>query len=73
MLFRSDTKHVEPNSALGQAMNYMLKRWEPLTQFLREPGAPLDNNIAYAARGISDVMPTAGLCRVADVNCSFSA
>ena len=41
-----DTKHVEPNSALGQAMNYMLKRWEPLTQFLREPGAPLDNNIA---------------------------
>jgi len=40
-----DTKQVEPNSGLGQAINYMLKRWEPLTQFLREPGAPLDNNV----------------------------
>ncbi len=38
-------KAVEPNSGLGQAMNYMLKRWDPLTRFLREPGAPLDNNV----------------------------
>ena len=41
-----DTRQVEPNSGLGQAINYMLKRWEPLTRFLREPGAPLDNNVA---------------------------
>lgn len=40
------TKQVEPNSGLGQAINYMLKRWDPLTRFLREPGAPLDNNVA---------------------------
>ena len=40
-----DTKQCEPNSALGQAYNYMLKRWKEMTLFLREPGAPLDNNI----------------------------
>ncbi|MGB5831484.1 MAG: IS66 family transposase, partial [Thiohalocapsa sp.] len=39
-------KQVEPNSRLGQAFNYMLKRWEALTGFLRIPGAPLDNNLA---------------------------
>lgn len=36
---------VEPNSGLGKAIDYMLKRWERFTQFLRIPGAPLDNNI----------------------------
>ena len=39
-----DGKQVEPNSGLGQAIGYMLKHWEPLTLFLRQPGAPLDNN-----------------------------
>lgn len=38
-------KKVEPNSSLGRAIKYMLRRWEPLTLFLRKPGAPLDNNI----------------------------
>ena len=41
-----DQKKVEPNSGLGDALNYMLKRWETLTRFLSVPGAPLDNNIA---------------------------
>ena len=40
-----DQKKVEPNSGLGDAINYMLKRWETLTRFLSVPGAPLDNNI----------------------------
>ncbi len=40
---------VEPNSALGEAISYMLNRWEKLTLFLREPGAPLDNNICERA------------------------
>ena len=40
-----DQKKVEPNSGLGDAFNYMLKRWETLTRFLSVPGAPLDNNI----------------------------
>lgn len=33
----------EPNSGLGGAIKYMLKRWEFLTRFLTVPGAPLDN------------------------------
>jgi transposase len=40
-----DQKLVEPNAGLGQAFNYMLKHWDPLTLFLRQAGAPLDNNI----------------------------
>lgn len=37
-------KKVEPNSPLGEAIAYMLKRWKWLTQFLRVPGALIDNN-----------------------------
>ena len=44
-----DSKHVEPNSGLGQAIAYMLKYWKPLTLFLRKAGAPLDNNICERA------------------------
>jgi transposase len=40
---------VEPNSALGGAILYLLKHWEKLTLFLRVPGAPLDNNICEQA------------------------
>jgi len=40
---------VEPNSALGQAITYLLRHWDKLTLFLREPGAPLDNNICERA------------------------
>jgi len=42
-------KKVEPNSGLGKAIQYMLKHWDPLTLFLREPGAPLDNNVVERA------------------------
>ena len=44
-----DQKKVEPNSGLGQAISYMLNHWDPLTLFLRVPGAPLDNNICERA------------------------
>lgn len=40
-----EQKRVEPNSGLGQAYRYLLARWEPLTLFLRMPGAPIDNNV----------------------------
>ena len=40
---------VEPNSGLGMAMRYLLKHWERLTLFLRQPGAPLDNNLCERA------------------------
>jgi hypothetical protein len=44
-----DEKIVEPNSGLGKAINYMLKRWKKMTRFLEVPGAPLDNNICERA------------------------
>ncbi len=40
---------VQPNSSLGQAITYLLNHWTPLTLFLRQPGAPLDNNICERA------------------------
>ena len=41
-----DGKKVESSSGLGDAIEYMEKHWVRLTLFLREPGAPLDNNQA---------------------------
>ena len=40
---------VEPNSGLGQAIQYMLNHWKKLTQFLKTAGAPLDNNLCERA------------------------
>ena len=40
---------VEPNSALGKALGYMIRHWAALTQFLRQEGAPLDNNAVERA------------------------
>ena len=40
---------VEPNGSLGKALNYLLKHWDGLTLFLRQAGAPLDNNICEQA------------------------
>ena len=44
-----EDKKTEPNSGLGQAISYMLKHFKELTLFLREPKAPLDNNICEQA------------------------
>jgi hypothetical protein len=44
-----DKKRIEPNSGLGQAFNYLLKRWDKFTLFLQKPGAPLDNNVCERA------------------------
>jgi hypothetical protein len=44
------TQHlVEPNSGLGKAITYFLRHWKGLTAFLRDAGAPLDNNICERA------------------------
>lgn len=40
-----EDKQVEPNSGLGSAIQYLLKRWKKLTLFLSVPGVPLDNNL----------------------------
>ena len=44
-----DGHKVEPNSGLGTAIAYMIKYWNALTLFLRQAGAPLDNNICERA------------------------
>jgi transposase len=42
-------RKTEHNSGLGKAITYLLRHWRPLTLFLREAGAPLDNNIVERA------------------------
>ncbi len=42
-------RKVEPNSGLGQAITYMQNHWPKLTLFLRQAGAPLDNNLCERA------------------------
>jgi hypothetical protein len=40
---------VEPNSSLGKAIAYLLDHWDTLTRVVKEPDAPLDNNVAERA------------------------
>jgi hypothetical protein len=44
-----DDKLAEPNSGLGRAIGYMLRHRDRLTLFLRQAGAPLDNNVCERA------------------------
>jgi hypothetical protein len=46
---RLDHHLIEPNSRLGQAIGYLLRHWTPLTLFVRQPGAPLDNSLCERA------------------------
>jgi hypothetical protein len=55
---------TEPNSGLGKAISYLLNHWTKLTLFLRQAGAPIDNNIVTAVSGSDQIMPAPGLCRV---------
>jgi transposase len=49
LMAQLEERKVEPNSGLGVAMTYLLKHWERLTLFLRQAGAPLDNNVCERA------------------------
>jgi transposase len=40
---------TEPNSGLGKAISYLLNHWLKLTLFLKQPAAPIDNNIVERA------------------------
>jgi transposase len=42
-------RKAEPNSGLGKAISYLLRHWKGLTLFLRQAGAPVDNNIVERA------------------------
>lgn len=44
MIKMLNRKKVEPNdNGIGMAIQYMMNHWKGLTQFLRIPGAPIDN------------------------------
>ncbi len=58
------SRSVEPNSPLWEPVTFILNQWERLTLFCEAPGVSLDTNLVYAARGINEVMPCPGLCRV---------
>lgn len=45
----SQQKEFEPNGIAGTAIDYVLKRFTGLSQFLRHANAPLDNNIVEQA------------------------
>jgi transposase len=69
-----EQRKVEPNSSLGEAIRYMLTHWEKLTLFLKQPGAPLDNNVCERAlkkailhRKISYFYKTPNGARVGDL------
>jgi transposase len=42
-------RKTEPNSGLGKAITYLLRHWWPLTLFLLQARAPLDNNVVERA------------------------
>jgi hypothetical protein len=59
-----NSKLVEPNSPLWEPLTFVVNQWNRLIRFCEVPDVPLDTNLVNAARGIHEVMPTAGLCRV---------
>ena len=49
LMAQLDERNVEPNSGLGGAIKYLLNHWQRLTLFLRQAGAPVDNNLCERA------------------------
>jgi len=49
LMAQLDERNVEPNSGLGGAIKYLLNYWQRLTLFLRQAGAPVDNNLCERA------------------------
>ena len=45
---------TKPNSGLGKAISYLLNHWLKLTLFLRQAGAPIDNNLVEREKGDSE-------------------
>jgi hypothetical protein len=54
-------RQVEPNSSLGRALSYLRTHWEGLPQFLRTPGAALDNNAVARALKRAVLLRTSSL------------
>ena len=60
-----------PKSSMGEAIDYTLGQWSALQVFLSDGRIEIDNNLVYPARGINQVMPRPGLCRVAKCTAFF--
>jgi transposase len=63
---------VPPSVTLGKAIGYTRKQWPKLIRYLDSPLLGPDNNACYAARGISQIMPPARLCRAVQSRARFS-
>jgi hypothetical protein len=61
-----------PQSLLGGALDYALNQWSTLTVYLTDGRVEIDNNLVNAARGINQIMPRPGLCRVPKNHSPFS-
>lgn len=60
-----ESREIEPNSSLGEAITYATNRWKELTLFLRVPGAPIDNNACcWRASENVEKSVNCGLCAV---------
>jgi hypothetical protein len=53
-----------PKHPMAEAVNYALGQWTELNVFCSDGAVAVDNNVSNAARGIGNIMPTAGLCRI---------
>jgi transposase len=65
-LHRQLSPSVLPKSPLGEALTYLRNQLRYVAQYIRDGRLEIDNNGAYAARGISAGMPRPGLCRVGE-------
>ena len=54
---------VANGGGTAKAIDYSLKRWEALQRYAENGALPIDNNPVHADNGMSEVMPTPGLCR----------
>ena len=61
---------VVPGSLLGKALHYLSAQWPKLIRYVANGAWPIDNNLCHAASGMTEVMPTSGLCRVVSGGCS---
>ncbi len=53
-----------PKSPYGAAVGYAVNQWEALERYTTDGRLDIDNNLANAARGIGQIIPPPGLCRV---------
>ena len=56
----NDARHEKARALARELLN----DWDTFWDVLDHPELPLTNNEAYAARGISKIMPRPGLCRM---------